>query len=625
MPPFQYTRPVDPYVGSIAQLMGQRGQTQADAAERIAAIRAQEATQRGEIWGGAIQGIGETIGRLPADYQAAKDRQFQEDQQKRLLEGQERLDTARKLYGKIQGTPDVQGMEMVSRPGETIETTLPATFGYPDARGGMTQVAIPAETEQTLSSRQGIPTITNPYRELNKDGIQSLDLWDIPSIEKVFAEQELGIEGQQYIEWMENSNTRMEEHHANALAMAGDSAKRIISLPSYPEMLNATETLLEKFKNNGVFSARDLESFGSSLANIKGMPGDQQETALKGLLVQMIPGGEETMILGPDYRAAGALTGRTIGSGAPRPENLTGEEQALDAYARFLYPEYRGLNPRHILTDEDRVNYAQRSANITRSPGTPIWTASGLMRPTVKGYVPVTDVSGNQLQPRDTSPPQSALTASMTNEYKAVIDRAVLNVPAVRRSSFTDSFNRAWEDAERSGDRYELNDLIRYAAVDTENVQNKERIVGRMATVNSLRDVRNTLERYAAFGEDDAPVLPTNWLLGNIEKIYRSVGVTQDPRYVELANRLMGTLINYRRAATGVQFGQLENQQYLRMFPTNQNIPNVNLALIDGLLHEMDSYDSTYWRHKLGERGARLIGMIDSQGVLDEPNAARGF
>ena len=143
--------------------------------------------------------------------------------------------------------------------------------------------------------------------------------------------------------------------------------------------------------------------------------------------------------------------------------------------------------------------------------------------------------------------------------------------------------------------------------------------------MNSLRDVRNTLERYAAFGEDDAPVLPTNWLLGNIEKIYRSVGVTQDARYVELANRLMGTLINYRRAATGVQFGQLENQQYLRMFPTNQNIPNVNLALIDGLLHEMDSYDSTYWRHKLGERGARLIGMIDSQGVLDEPNAARGF
>jgi hypothetical protein len=625
MPPFKYTRSVDPYVGSIAQLMGQQGQRQADAAEQIAAIRAQEATQRGDIWSGAIQGIGETIGRLPADYQAAKDRQFQEDQRKRLLEEQGRTDAARTLYRDIQTTPNVEGMEMVSRPGETIETTLPATFGYPDARGGITQVDIPAATQQTLSSRQGIPTITDPYREIDKGGIRGLDLWDIPAVRAQFAEQELGIEGEQYIGWMVDSNERMEAHHSNALMMAGDSAKKIIGLPSYPEMLNATETLLEKFSNNGVFSARHLESFGSSLATIKGMPGDQQESALKGLLVQMIPGGEETITLAPESQAVGALSGRTIASGVSRPENLTGEEQALDAYARSLYPEYRGLNPRQLLTDEDRVKYTQRSADITRSDGTPVWTSSGLMRPTVDGYVPVTDASGNQLQPRDTSPPQPALTASMSSDYKAVIDRAVLNIPAVRRPAFTDSFNRAWEEAERSGDRSELNDLVRYAAVDTENVQNKERIVGRMATVNSLRDVRNTLERYAAFGEDDAPVLPTNWLLGNIEKIYRSVGVTQDPRYVELANRLMGTLINYRRAATGVQFGQLENQQYLRMFPTNQNIPNVNLALIDGLLHEMDSYDSTYWRHKLGERGARLIGMIDSQGVLDEPNAARGF
>ena len=623
MPPFQYKTFVDPYVGSIAQLMGQQGERQADAAERIAAIRAQEALQRGEIWGGAIQGIGETIGRLPADYQEAKDRQFQEDQRKRLLEEQGRADAGRTLYGDIQRTPNVKGMEMVSRPGERVETTLPATFGYPDARGGIRRVDIPAETQQTLSSRQGIPTITNPYREVDKGGIPGLDLWDIPAVRAQFAEQELGIEGEQYIGWMVDSNERMEAHHSNALMMAGDSAKRISSLSSYPEMLNATEALLEKFSNNGVFSARDLGSFGSSLATIKGMPEDQRETALKGLLVQMIPGGEETMILGPEQQAFGAISGIQIASGVPRRENLTGEEQALDAYARFLYPEYRGLNPRQLLTDEDRVNYTQRSADITRSDGTPVWTSSGLMRPTVDGYVPVTDASGNQLQPRDTSPPQPALTASMSNDYKAVIDRAVLNIPAVRRPAFTDSFNRAWEEAERSGDRYELNDLIRYAAVETENVQNKERIIGRMATVNSLRDVRNTLERYAALGEDNAPVLPTNWLLGNIEKIYRSVGVTQDARYVELANRLMGTLINYRRAATGVQFGQLENEQYLRMFPNNENIPNVNLALIDGLLNEMDSYDSTYWRHKLGERGAELIGMVDNTGVLDGPPVLR--
>jgi hypothetical protein len=507
----------------------------------------------------------------------------------------------------------------------TIETTLPARFGYPDANDGFTEVDVPSETHRgfEMISRPG--ETTNPYKELDKDGIPALDLWDINASEKSFAEQGLGIEGRQYIQWMDESNTRMKAHHANALMMAGDSAKKIIGLSSYSAMLNATETLLEKFGNNGVFSASDLGSFGSSLATIKRMPGDQQEAALKGLLVQMIPGGEETMVLGPDSQAVGALSGRTVAEGQPRPENLTAEEQALDAYARSLYPEYKGLNPRHLLTDEDRVKYTQRSADITKSDGTPIWTSRGLMHRTVDGYVPVTDENGNQLQPRDTSPPQPALTASMTSDYKSVIDRAVLNIPSVRRPAFTDAFNRAWEEAARSGDRSELNDLIRYASVDTENAENKERIIGRMATVNSLRDVRDTLERYAALGDDEAPVLPTNWLLGNIERIYRSVGTSTDPRYVELANRLMGTLINYRRAATGVQFGQKEAEQYELMFPQYTNTPEVNLALIDGLLDEMDSYDSTYWRHKLGERGAQLIGMVDNTGVLNGPNAARGF
>jgi hypothetical protein len=86
MPPFQYTRPVDPYVGSIAQLIGQRGQTQAEAAERIAAIRAQEAMQRGEIWGGAIQGIGDLAANTMTQWNSPEARRQRE------------LDKARKIF-----------------------------------------------------------------------------------------------------------------------------------------------------------------------------------------------------------------------------------------------------------------------------------------------------------------------------------------------------------------------------------------------------------------------------------------------------------------------------------------------------------------------------------------------
>lgn len=86
MPPFRYTRPVDPYVGSIAELMGQRGQTQAEAAERIAAIRAQEAMQRGEIWSGAIQGIGDLAANTMTQWNSPEARRQRE------------LDKARKIF-----------------------------------------------------------------------------------------------------------------------------------------------------------------------------------------------------------------------------------------------------------------------------------------------------------------------------------------------------------------------------------------------------------------------------------------------------------------------------------------------------------------------------------------------
>jgi hypothetical protein len=85
MPPFQYKTFVDPYVGSIAQLMGQQGERQADAAERIAAIRAQEALQRGEIWGGAIQGIGNLAADTMTEWNSPEARRQRE------------LDKARKI------------------------------------------------------------------------------------------------------------------------------------------------------------------------------------------------------------------------------------------------------------------------------------------------------------------------------------------------------------------------------------------------------------------------------------------------------------------------------------------------------------------------------------------------
>ena len=131
MPPFQYDTFVDPYVGSIAQLMGQQGQRQADAAERIAAIRAQEATQRGDIWGGAIQGIGNLASTTLTEWNSPEARR-----QRELDKANEFLRNASQDVSSV-STPYYQAGNLRRDPGSPGSTIQHLTPGVTTGDLGM--------------------------------------------------------------------------------------------------------------------------------------------------------------------------------------------------------------------------------------------------------------------------------------------------------------------------------------------------------------------------------------------------------------------------------------------------------------------------------------------------------
>lgn len=191
------------------------------------------------------------------------------------------------------------------------------------------------------------------------------------------------------------------------------------------------------------------------------------------------------------------------------------------------------------------------------------------------------------------------LSNELPSEYKTAAARAMLAVPANRRILLSETVNRLWSE----GKTYELKDVIRQAAIESENVDTKNQVLGRVATVASLKDTDAILTEMKAKG------VPTGFFVGTAENLVRKLGETTNPEYVELANRLQGTLINYRRAATGVAFGAKEGADYERMFPNYKNELPVNQALIRGLLREMSTYDRAYWEHKLGPEGAKLVGV----------------
>ena len=221
------------------------------------------------------------------------------------------------------------------------------------------------------------------------------------------------------------------------------------------------------------------------------------------------------------------------------------------------------------------------------------------------------------IQPRitvNTGGATGGLDPAMPATYRMALGRSILTIPAVRRPAILSLANQLWQ----AGDEAQLKDVIKQVAIETENVDMKNQVRGRQATLASLADTRAILEQLKKEG------VPTNFFTGTVEDLYRKLGTTQNPKYVELANRLQGTLINYRRSATGVQFGERESEQYQKMFPNYKNTLPVNLALIRGLEREMRTYDRTYWEGKLGKSGAELVGAMPSDTTSAAPAAPAG-
>lgn len=72
MPPFRYEAFVNPYIGSISELMGKRGDIDANAVTRVGDIQAADIARRGQAWGSAVEGLGNIAGKAFADYAQAK-------------------------------------------------------------------------------------------------------------------------------------------------------------------------------------------------------------------------------------------------------------------------------------------------------------------------------------------------------------------------------------------------------------------------------------------------------------------------------------------------------------------------------------------------------------------------
>jgi len=174
MPPFKYEAFVNPYIGSISELMGKGDEAKAQALLRIGEIQARAAEQRGQAWGNAIQGLGNIASKAITDYNDPKLKmekmalaQAEEDERNNVLLGNRmKLRQPSTSTRVVDGTPviaSVDPRDMVSRQTSAqtpeLSSRVPSTsFGKPFdvSNGGMAQVGTTSPSLVSTTTSKGL-------------------------------------------------------------------------------------------------------------------------------------------------------------------------------------------------------------------------------------------------------------------------------------------------------------------------------------------------------------------------------------------------------------------------------------------------------------------------------------
>ena len=374
MPPFRYTPNQNRYVGSIADLMGRGNEAEAQALIASANAQAQAAQASGQAWGGAVQGIGNTIAAIPGQMQAQQDRD-------RVMEERERDDQTRAMRADIFNTapghtigPTIADGRLLNPPPPGPMDGMPgfgkATLNPPGMPGFGTASIVggPGAASEALNPAAGDVQggavaegleLPNRYRTTDANGS---DIFDLEQIIAAFASAGLDAPDMSpYLAINQEISGRFDQSLANARGVA----RTLLEGPA-GAWEQGLRTSLGVYEANGLLPAPMLASMRSQLEDIASLPPEEKEARLGQLLHQLTGETIETQIFKPGDIAGRQIPGTnrydTEEVGGP-DQNLTGEEQALNAYANSL-----GLDSRLNLSHAQRSEYTREQRDIL-NPG----------------------------------------------------------------------------------------------------------------------------------------------------------------------------------------------------------------------------------------------------------------
>lgn len=105
----------------------------------------------------------------------------------------------------------------------------------------------------------------------------------------------------------------------------------------------------------------------------------------------------------------------------------------------------------------------------------------------------------------------------------------------------------------------------------------------------AMTDIRKDLKEFENSGWE------TDIFEGKVEWLFKRVWTVDDPELRKIATKIAKTIQVYRQWVSGAAFTESESQEYKNIFPSIDNVEELNSALIDAVLESNDiSIDSAY-------------------------------
>ena len=354
MAPFKYEPFVNPYVGSIIDLMGQGDEAKAQALLRVGEIEAQAARQRGQAWSGAVQSIGNIASSAIEKWNSPEARQqrdldeaekihaerSQEQQQHpglRVVEGHaipeivppERVEPFSRPYRDSFGVdPSVSGGSNPLRgafgAGQSVDARDPSANALEGAFGTVTEGRSPDDLQSYLKDPVSRYTTKNGLYDIQLAHADLLAAGVSPSIANTIAKQ--GLEANTIFDAADALDAKYQQSQIDVRGAIADMAISLHEISPDMTWDKAVEEVMgpAEYRENP-------EQFQQFMVQFHGESPEGKEAILRNMVSEWDRQGPQT-VTKPGDRVLGQ-SGNTMFSSPLAPTAPMAERMDYEAYA----------------------------------------------------------------------------------------------------------------------------------------------------------------------------------------------------------------------------------------------------------------------------------------------------